>query len=746
MATDQDVFLRRRLQSTPGFVDFVVVVGLALFLWWLLRILIRMSENWRKMMKQRIVHAMEIRKLVKDPFRNENGYSWDYVIIFQVHDKSFKPSKFHKEFNMKSIITRLADAGLQTKMFYSVQNDEVYCKIRAPLKRLLIEADRINYKLQLEPAQLANKLREGSSNWKPVEVPATSLETSIDPYDYIYCDYDTKNDNLLFRKWPNNSVLRGVDRLKLIATIVAAKQGNGGCFLDVHKLIKWKCIMTFFPLHDLVELRELEEKWLRLCQPPWLQHVDVVKDYFGEKIGLSFLWLGHYTTWLLSAAILGFFAWINVAAEDNKPSAVIIPYFAAFIAIWSTLFLEFWKRKENITSMRWGTVGFESEEQDRPEFKGIQGISPVTGNSMHYFPSDQFAFRVTVSVTIISTLILIVIGIVIGIFVLRIFMSQSRQFTVSGINLASIIAAIINAVQIQVLNFLYGSIAIFLTSYENHRTDTAYEDALIAKTFIFQFVNSFASLFYVAFVKPFIPLLDPCVDNCMVELQTSLGTIFLTRLATSSLLKVLIPYILQKQKAKSEVKGLSDEEIDDLTEVEKAYTQAEYHVLLGTFADYAEMVIQFGYATMFIAAYPLATGMAFINNYVMLRINAWKLCQLCRRPEPRTVEDIGTWYLILEVISISAVLVNSGLIAFTGTFLINYTWPGRVWIFICMSAGILVTKYIVAVYVPDVPLEVEIQLKRQEFYLDKIVRNIADEDDSALTEGIKADINYTIRY
>ena len=56
-------------------------------------------------------------------------------------------------------------------------------------------------------------------------------------------------------------------------------------------------------------------------------------------------------------------------------------------------------------------------------------------------------------------------------------------------------------VQIQVLNILTAKIASILTAYENHRTDIEYEDALIAKTFIFQFVNSFAALVYVAFVR-----------------------------------------------------------------------------------------------------------------------------------------------------------------------------------------------------------------------------------------------------
>lgn len=91
---------------------------------------------------------------------------------------------------------------------------------------------------------------------------------------------------------------------------------------------------------------------------------------------------------------------------------------------------------------------------------------------------------------------------------------------------------------------------------------------------------------------------------------------------------------------------------------------------------------------MFIAAFPLATIMSFINNYVELRVDAWKLCQLCRRPEPRSCEDIGTWYVILEVIAGAAVFTNSALVAFTGGSVVNDTWVLRVWIFALMSAGL----------------------------------------------------------
>ena len=147
---------------------------------------------------------------------------------------------------------------------------------------------------------------------------------------------------------------------------------------------------------------------------------------------------------------------------------------------------------------------------------------------------------------------------------------------------------------------------------------------------------------------------------------------------------------------------------------------------------------------MFIVAFPLATTMSFVNNYVEMRVDAWKLCQLCRRPEPRGCEDIGTWGTILEIMGVSAVLINAGLVAFTGTVTTHYTWPGRIWVFIGMTFGIMFTKFIMAVAIPDVPREVEIQLQRQDFIVGKVIENIGDEEEDDEVKGIK-NPQYTIR-
>jgi len=85
------------------------------------------------------------------------------------------------------------------------------------------------------------------------------------------------------------------------------------------------------------------------------------------------------------------------------------------------------------------------------------------------------------------------------------------------------------------------------------------------------------------------------------------------------------------------------------------------------------------------------------------------------------------------------------LVAFTGTQVFNRPWAFRVWVFIIMSFGIFGVKYLIAISIPDVPIEVEIQLKRQRFFSSKIVDNAVDDDDSFLEKGMGISAEYTIR-
>ena len=294
--------------------------------------------------------------------------------------------------------------------------------------------------MHLDPGLVGNALAVGNltgpvdRQWKPVTIPSTKQETSIDPCDYIYGKFslDIFETRSVYKKHYGDTIFRGMDRLKLISSIIAARQQDGGCQLNMDRLIKDQNILAFFPLHDLPELRALEMNWLKVLQYPGHQNINIVKDYYGEKVGFFFGWLGHYTSWLILASAAGIFSYLFVAAAEGDPNSPIIPYFAAFITIWGSFYLEYWKRYEKNLAMKWGMINYIKTAQARTEFVGTTTLSPIDGSPYLYFPRLTFYKRVAQSLTVIIALIAVVIALLGAIFYFQIWARRAQTFMKDG--------------------------------------------------------------------------------------------------------------------------------------------------------------------------------------------------------------------------------------------------------------------------------------------------------------------------
>jgi anoctamin-1 len=85
-------------------------------------------------------------------------------------------------------------------------------------------------------------------------------------------------------------------------------------------------------------------------------------------------------------------------------------------------------------------------------------------------------------------------------------------------------------------------------------------------------------------------------------------------------------------------------------------------------------VLQYGFVTIFVAAFPLAPFFALLNNILEMRLDAQKLLQFYRRPVTQRVRDIGVWYRILDSIGKLSVITNAFIIAFTTDFIPRLVW------------------------------------------------------------------------
>lgn len=314
--------------------------------------------------------------------------------------------------------------------------------------------------------------------------------------------------------------------------------------------------------------------WYKWIASPWAQPIQQIRNYYGEKIALYFAWLSMYTQWLLTPALVGLVVYVHQRSVDNF-SVRELPVFGVFIAVWSTFFIEFWKRKQARYALMWGMDQFEEEEGKRPQFllhPGRKvGPSPVTGVREVGYSRLRYRSKILFSQLVIATLVCIVLVCIFSIFceLLALLVVDHNDLTHSASDLrallvkmqdnkelppnaAGYIASTVNAIQIQVLNLIYGRVARWLNDFENHPTDTVYEDNLIAKTFLFQFVNSYFSLFYIAFIKNHITLAgsaQQCALNahgevdCMAELANNLGVIFATRLVVGNFTEIVLPFI-----------------------------------------------------------------------------------------------------------------------------------------------------------------------------------------------------------
>ena len=70
------------------------------------------------------------------------------------------------------------------------------------------------------------------------------------------------------------------------------------------------------------------------------------------------------------------------------------------------------------------------------------------------------------------------------------------------------------------------------------------------------------------------------------------------------------------------------------------------------------IVMQYGFVTLFVAAFPLAPFFALVNNILETRLDAYKFTAQTRRPLAQRAQDIGAWYKILQVVTYLSVVTN----------------------------------------------------------------------------------------
>ncbi|CAK9829083.1 Ano8 [Anthophora retusa] len=505
----------------------------------------------------------------------------------------------------------------------------------------------------------------------------------------------------------------------------------------IPKCISSGIISQVFPLHELPALEKLQRTWVRAFLSP--QPLDDI-------------------------SAVGAIYWVGIIGRNQAVEDVAYVLFSVFNVIWATVYLETWKRRGAELAYRWGTLDQRDDllVEPRPLFTGTLETSPVTGRLEPTYPRwKRNMFRYFVSVPVIAACLFFVFIVMILSFQIQDWWDARLESRGYGFWL-SYVPKVLLAVVIALMDEAYFKVAVWLNDMENYRLDTEYENHLIYKVALFQFVNSFLSLFYIAFY-----LQD------QERLKEQLAALLIARQVIGNLKESAVPYLIEQLRlarlsfelfgalSPSEDRPPPGEENENQNESEdksertesgktkqpRNVSQAELESSLyrvghptnsllsdvtfkydGAFSEHLEMLSQLGYVCLFSSAFPLAAMAALLGNLLELRGDAFKLCFVLQRPFGRRVSNIGTWQNAMEAMGLVAILVNCALIGLSGQ--VQRMFPEMsatqtILLIVALEHIMLGIRFIIICAIPDIPHWVATEMAKVEFLRREAVRRLS---------------------
>ncbi|XP_036375671.1 anoctamin-2-like [Megalops cyprinoides] len=519
-----------------------------------------------------------------------------------------------------------------------------------------------------------------------------------------------------------------------------------------------------FPLHDgdfkstgeaeaeKNDRQLLHDEWARYGAFYKYQPVDLIRKYFGEKIGLYFAWLGVYTQLLIPASVVGVIVFFYGCAtvDSNVPSMEMCDerqnftmcplcdgacdywhlstacgtarashlfdnpatvFFAIFMSLWAAMFLEHWKRRQISLNYSWDLTGMEEEEEHpRPKYETLllqkrQRKRRAKKKSKSEPGNEKLTWKDRMPGYIINiSSILFMFGLtfsaVFGVIIYRITtsallaMSPDPELKHNVRVTVTATAVIINLVVILILDEIYGNVAVWLTELEIPKTESDFEERLILKAFLLKFMNAYAPIFYVAFFKgrfagrpgDYVYVfndyrMEECAPGgCLIELCIQLSIIMLGKqLIQNNIFEIGIPKLKKLYRSLKD-KDSAPEETDE--QAQRWHLDYRLEPFQGLTPEYMEMIIQFGFVSLFVASFPLAPLFALLNNVIEIRLDAKKFITELRRPDAVRAKDIGIWYNILSGMGKFSVIINAFVISFTSDFI-----PRLVYLYMYSETG-----------------------------------------------------------
>ncbi|KAH6895860.1 calcium-activated chloride channel-domain-containing protein [Thelonectria olida] len=463
-----------------------------------------------------------------------------------------------------------------------------------------------------------------------------------------------------------NEPVTEAERLRLIYLMITKPKNEGGAGVTSSSP-KWKHVDAVFPLHD----RSFNKAWIKQWGGKYLleeEDVNNIRDKFGESVALYFAFLRSYFRFQVVPAGLGAFTWLFLGKFSTL--------YALGCGLWSVIFFEYWKKQEVDLAVQWSVRGVSNIQQSRPEFEWEhEEEDAVTGEPVKVYPPLKRVKTQLLQIPFGLACIIALGSLIVACNSLEIFINE--VYNGPGKQYLGFLPTILLVGGTPTISALLMNAAEKLNTLENYATVDAHDAALIQKQFILNFMTSYMAPLFTAFVYiPFGHVLIPLLnfwkktaetvtfsekpvntrefESNPARITNQMFFFTVTAQIVSLATEVVVPLLKQKamikaKEFKSEKKQSFDHE-EEAAFLERVRQECAMEVYDVT-ADYREMVMQFGYISLFSVAWPLAACFFLANNWVELRSDAFKIATTSRRPIPWRADSIGPWLTALGFLS-----------------------------------------------------------------------------------------------
>ena len=625
----------------------------------------------------------------------------------------------------------------------------------------------------------------------------------------VYAPFQrTLKSQFQIRTFFPDSVFRSSERQLIIHEILHRKEWENGVELNQQIL---PSIVYMYPLHIKERKNELYWKWnhgynswefptnvnskkqvinniTKVFNFLWpTQPLNDIVEYFGEEVGFYFALVEYFVKWLYVPTIAGtviFFIQLKrFHGNENDPNAEqcnsksggndnplwfhietcesILPYFSLFMTIWTTTFIQFWKRRQIKLAHQWGVLNYEQKDHKtrlsyKQLFKQRQGsngdTTTINKNTISYNLKMR-ACKVIVTTPIIFLLVISCIVFMFWFLAMRASIKSSSDSDNAGnVFFGYVTHTLLWGLIVPLLSGLHIKICQYLNDWENWRTESDHYKYYTAKVCSLLLINTFVAMYYLC-----------CFEQSLPSVAFQVASFMIARLFLDIFVSIVIMPYLRKYKIKrvikqnkkyeydpSSIHNPNDNNFDEIShhhhkinknnklgdddnmsvisnnndknakvidmtgDYARIKNSQAWHQALSpqydSFKNYCFLILFFGYVSNFSIAFCLAPLVALIGMLFKLRSDRFHLCCNTQRPLPRRVSGIGIWLTVLDQMCTFAIITNMLIIYFTtNMMMIKYKY--KIQFLIIFEHLLLGIRFGLKLIIPEMPLPVKAEIR-----------------------------------